>query len=278
MNHQPKSGGNLDPEMLAAYIDRRLSPEQRAAVEAELARDPDSYAVLAESLKALDALPGDLDSKQRRRVWPLVAAALAAAAAIIVTVRLQDNLFGSRANPLLTQVVAAAGDERYVEGRLTGGFGYSPLRSVTRGESSTPRELALRGLIDSLGKQITEHPSDAAIHALAIAQLQSGDADAAIATFNRIDEKDRSALVRSDFAAALIQRARVSGSSADLPHAVAETERAIAMDGSLVEARFNRALALQRMGSPAARDAWTDYLSRDAASPWTAEARAYLQP
>lgn len=54
MTNEPKAGKGLDPEMLAAYIDNRLPPEQRASVEAQLANDPDSYAVLVETMKALD--------------------------------------------------------------------------------------------------------------------------------------------------------------------------------------------------------------------------------
>ena len=56
MSSEPRAGMNLDPELLAAYIDQRLTPEQRAAVEAQLAKDPDSYAVLVESMKTVDAL------------------------------------------------------------------------------------------------------------------------------------------------------------------------------------------------------------------------------
>lgn len=55
MSNEPKAGPGLDPELLAAYVDQRLSPEQRAAVEAQLAADPDSHAVLVETMKALDA-------------------------------------------------------------------------------------------------------------------------------------------------------------------------------------------------------------------------------
>ena len=56
MTNEPKAGDGLDPEVLAAYLDKRLPPDERAAVEAKLATDPDSYELLVELVHANEAL------------------------------------------------------------------------------------------------------------------------------------------------------------------------------------------------------------------------------
>jgi hypothetical protein len=282
MSNLPKAGMNLDPEMLAAYIDKRLSPEQRAAVEAELAMDPDGYAVLVESIKTLDGMPSaETVSVNRpgRRRWTAIAASLAAAAAIaalVVQSGALSRFTGARSNPQLERVLAAAGEGRYVEARVTGGFSYGPLRSMTRGEAESARGTALRTVVNSLMAELDRDSSINTRHALGVAQLQAGDAEAAAATLGEIPEPLRSASVRSDLAAALIARARLTDTTADLSLAATEAARAVDADPRLPEARFNRALALHLSGSPGARQAWEDYLQLDSTSPWAAEARQYL--
>ena len=53
MPNQP-GAGRFDPETLAAYVDGRLPPEERATVAAEIASDPDSYEWLVSTLRAVD--------------------------------------------------------------------------------------------------------------------------------------------------------------------------------------------------------------------------------
>ena len=49
-----------------------------------------------------------------------------------------------------------------------------------------------------------------------------------------------------------------------------------AIDGSLLEALFNRALALEALHLDGARAAWQAYIDRDSASAWAEEARDRL--
>ena len=67
MSNEPKASGALDPEMLAAYIDKRLPPEARAAVEAKLAADPDSYELLVELIHAKEALKDQLPQDEEQQ-------------------------------------------------------------------------------------------------------------------------------------------------------------------------------------------------------------------
>jgi CHAT domain-containing protein len=293
MSIEPRPGMSIDPETLAAYIDKRLSAEQRAAVEAQLAADPDSYALLVETLKAQDAL--GLTGEPPRgdgRWWVMAASALAAAAAIALAVWLVpgilDRVRGPRVDARVERLVAAAGDRRYLEGRLTGGFKYGPLVSVNRGADLSQQNLALLAAAGELQQRAGQEPSAGNLHAWGSAQLLLRDVDGAVTTLRSAVEAGatavsntnagESAAARSDLAAALLERALLRNSSADLTAAIDEAEAAIrASSPPLVEALFNRARALEALGlRDQASAAWRDYLAADGEGAWADEARRRL--
>jgi CHAT domain-containing protein len=84
--------------------------------------------------------------------------------------------------------------------------------------------------------------------------------------------------LRSDLAAAYLARAQDSDRPDDLIHALAAADRA-AQDGpALPEARFNRALALEKLFLiPDARQAWQEILPQERGSGWSREAEARLR-
>lgn len=307
MTNKPKASGDLDPEMLAAYIDQRLPPDERAAVEAQLATDPDSYELLVELIHANEALkdaapaadpavaPKERPEEQatvvplvpkpaRTRTWAIAGGVLAVAAALVLIVRLQPELLpwlrgGEATDPQLAKLVAAVGEERYIEARLTGGFKYGPLRSVTR-SGATIANLSLTAAAGELQKKVSEDPSAQNLQRWGIAQLQLGLSDDAIQTLERalLLEAD-SAVIQSDLAAAFLFRAATRGSVEDLPKALAAAERAITSNPTLAEAWFNRALAIESIGLRSeAKQAWQDYLDHEPSpdSPWIVEARLHL--
>ncbi len=123
MSNEPKAGQGLDPELLAAYVDHRLSPEQRAEVEARLATDPDAYELLVETMRAQDALQAApvvvpfaaQTGSSRTRRWVIAGGVLAAAAAIILAVWIPRRGApdgGNAVEPRLQKLVAAVGNER----------------------------------------------------------------------------------------------------------------------------------------------------------------------
>ena len=79
--------------------------------------------------------------------------------------------------------------------------------------------------------------------------------------------------IKADLAAAYLARARREGSPADWPKALAASERALKANPDLIEAWFNRAMAIEGAGmSPGeVRQAWQDYLTRDSSSDWARE-------
>ena len=278
MSNEPMAGGSLDPELLAAYIDKRLTPEQRAAVEAQLAADPDSHAVLVETMKALDAVKVPVPRAWR---WVIGAGVLAAAAAIALVVWTQPDLLrrlrGQQVEPQLERLVSAVGKERYFEPRLTGGFAFGPLRSESRGQGSANENLALLAAAAELQKQAEGGRRAATLRGWGIAQLLLREYDAAVTTLREAIDVEPTAQAHSDLAAALLARADGQGSTADLPAALDAATSALRLDPRLAEAHYNRALALERLGlSDQAASAWRQYLEVDAAGPWADDARARL--
>ena len=82
----------------------------------------------------------------------------------------------------------------------------------------------------------------------------------------------------SDLAAVYLVRGQRSDDPRDLLRAYEAAKQAVRLNGSLLAARFNLALALERMFLPdAARDAWRDYLALDQESGWAKEAGERLK-
>jgi hypothetical protein len=67
----------LSAEDIAAYLDGRLAPEDRARVEAVLAANPEARAELVEASRLIETMPDA--RKHTKRPWVLVSVAAAAA-------------------------------------------------------------------------------------------------------------------------------------------------------------------------------------------------------
>jgi len=287
MSNEPKAGMNLDPEMIAAYIDKRLTPEQRAAVEAELAKDPDSYAVLVESMKALDelAVPGvrtvpfvPKGKVPTVRRWTIAAGVLAAAAAIVLVVvqpQWLQRLRGDRVDPRVEQLVAAVGAERYIEARLTGGFAHGDLQAVSRG--TAPKATDNLSLMASAGRAQAEAKRDpSARQAYAVSLVLLGRTDEAVLLLEALAAEKPSADLLSDLAAAYLSRTSPIDHPDDVAKALAAAERATELNSKLPEAWFNLAIALERLQlRDQAIEAWTKCVSLESGA-WRAEAEGRL--
>jgi len=306
MTNEPRAGDGLDPEVLAAYLDKRLPPDERAAVEAKLAADPDSYELLVELIHANEALPDEASQDddatapverpeeqgavvplvprpQRTRGWAIAGGVLAVAAALVLVARLQPELLrqirNTPSDPLLAELVQAVGARRTVQGRLSGGFGYgqyaAPLRGAAEGLT---QNLELLAAAAKLSEAADRKPTPAATHALGLAQLLLGNDETAVSLLEKAQAGDpENAGYRSDLATAFAMRAIRSPKADDWPLALAWVERAVARDPNLLEALFNRAWILEVSGlRDQAITAWRAYLERDAGSPWAAEARQHL--
>ena len=302
MIDEPKASGALDAELLAAYLDKRLPPAARAAVEAKLAADPDSYELLVELIHANEALKDQLPQGEEQPTpeerkdpqagvvrlvprapkvgrWAIAGGVLAVAAALVLAVRLQPELlrrFEAGSNePRLVALVAAAGDLRVTEGRLTGGFRHAPAPAVTRGAGA---ESTLNvGLLKAAGDVQAAARSEATaanLHAEGVAQLLIGNRDGAIqALENAAGLAAERGAIWSDLAAAYLARGDADGNAADYSRAHFAVTRALATQNPpSPETLFNRALAAEKLNQAAdARRFWQDALTAESDPAWQAE-------
>jgi tetratricopeptide (TPR) repeat protein len=288
-------GGTGHPtvEMLASYADRTLTPDEALDIErhasiCEACRDvlADTAAFL-ESDRTIGTREHSYKPKVARwRVAKPVAVALAAAAIIVLAVRtaprewIPDWLSPDGARAVFPALVAAAADEptRFSEGRLTGGFAYRPAPSLTRGTEKrvvSPDVGIAAARIEQRASGRQESAEDLAI--LGIAFLAISDPERAVPV---LEQAARLAPdnpgIHSDLASAYLSRA--GDADTDYQNALAAAERALASREPPIEAFFNRAVALERLGArDRAAEAWQDYLARDSSSPWAAEARQRVQ-
>jgi CHAT domain-containing protein len=184
-------------------------------------------------------------------------------------------------NPLKKLVRAQQASERMIEARITGGFRWAPHHEPNRGDLSS-RGLAVREAASDILKVSQRDPSPRMRHAAAIAMLLTGNVRDATAALEAgiIDSPQASSW--SDLAAARYSLAVMTDAPSQLSGALAAADAALRVDANLAEARFNRALILERLGlRDQARDEWETYLRIDAGSDWSNEAREHerrLQP
>ncbi len=211
-------------------------------------------------------------------------ACLALAAAVVPFVVPSDwrlRFADSPGRPELQELFAAVAKEgaRAHEARLAGGAPYAPLRPETRG--ATERHASSDVLIAAAKIQNAAEADDSPPNraALGVAYLVAGDEDRAVEALEEaVQGEPRDGRFRSDLAAALLSRAKSQGHAEDWVAALDAAEHAIRIDPSQVEARFNRALALEGLHLiDQAIDARLEYHRIETSTPWLHESNQRLQ-
>jgi CHAT domain-containing protein len=298
-----------DSSLIAAYVDGRLDASGRAALQRHLAACDACTELVAEIVLTNEAgVDADAASEPaathqllpfRRRRVVVAGSLLAAAAVFALMARLwlrPDGAGGQNQTAPVTSrspapatsrgpapvdarlagVVAALGDMRTVEGRLTGGFAYGRLRTPDRSGSATGN-LALTAAAGELQKRANAEPTAANLHAWGVAQVLVGGYDSGVDTLESVWMQQKNARVAADLGAARLARAEASGTPEDLPRALEALEQALTIEPDLPEAWFSKAIVLERLQiRQQARAAWTRYLQLDPDSEWSAEARRRL--
>jgi CHAT domain-containing protein len=258
-------------ETLGAFLDGRLDGTQRAAVVVHLSECNTCVELLGGARRALlEVQPEEKRVVPMRRPWFLAAAA--AIVAIIATFALlQDRDAGVE-----TLIAAAPSSHRTIEARLTG-FPWAALQQL-RGDAHTdPETLKLAGAAGEVLSDARNDDSASARHAVGVASLLVRDNDTAIAQLQKAAQQSDDAATWNDLAAALYTSATQGRRNENFGQALAAVNEALERDPSHAEARFNRALILERMALQAeAAAAWREYLAVDANSQWAAEARRRL--
>lgn len=280
--------GHPDAERLAEYADGLLADEARADVERHFADCEDCRAVVMDTMAFLAAAPGKPEGVSRSTVIPFpssrwvtrAAALVAVAAALLLAVRVTrpEWLLGPRADrPELQELIAAVAGQptRPVEGRLTGGFKYAPPPSPTRGPGDRDMPPDVRIAAARLEQAASgDSPAPGALADLGVALLTLGDVNKAIDALERaVAQRPLDARYQSDLAAAYLARAQRQGSPADWQKALEASERALKANPDLIEAWFNRAVAIEGAATSRGevKQAWQEYLTRDSSSEWARE-------
>ena len=198
--------------------------------------------------------------------------------------------------PTLADLLRALGDRRPIEARLTGGFAYAPCKVVVEDGRLLPRAVCSEApkagtrafrVLARLQRSAGRSGSAESLHVAGVALLVAGSdspTGKAVQLLERSAEaKPSDARILNDLAAAYLARAGQQDNPEDLVRGLDVAARAVNVDASLPEARFNLGLALDQLFlTRSAIAAWEDYAELDSRSPWAKEGlrrvRALQQP
>lgn len=264
-------------QVMAAFIEGRLSPSEVAEMSLHLRDCADCRTVVAETARfgheEEEAAAAAPPPPRRRAAWMAVAAAVTVAA-----VGGPLLLWQRREGALIARLIdAAPRHHRLVPARLSG-FPWAELQAPSRGGAlPDPGDLKLDGVAGAVLEETTGAADADARHARGVALLlirRPDDSIEALAVAARASDDARA---WNDLAAAHYALAVRDDRAAQLPQALVAVERALQKDPRRAEALFNRALILQQMGlHDAARKAWQQYLEVEPGSEWSVEARRHL--
>jgi tetratricopeptide (TPR) repeat protein len=203
----------------------------------------------------------------------------AVAAAVIIAV-IAFPLLRRRDDPIARLVALAPSSARQVEPRLSGGFAWAPYRGPMRSTDSAAdaERLKLGGAAgDALERAQRDHSQEAQRAAAVALMLIDRPADAIDRLHAAAEQSPADTRAWNDLAAARYAAAVQLQRPSLLSEALAAADHALRIDPKSVEALFNRALILERMGLVGdARNAWLRYLEVDSSSSWATEARGHL--
>jgi len=156
-------------------------------------------------------------------------------------------------------------------------FGYAPL-SQLRGAPDPAQQNHLRLLENKLILAAEKSPNANTLHALGIFYETQHKHPEAIKEFEAaLKFNDRDARIHNDLGSAHFEFAKAGPKEKkleELAQSLEQFTRATQLDADLLEALFNRSLALQELQLPReAKESWTLYLQKDPSSPWAVEAR-----
>jgi hypothetical protein len=279
------------------YLEGRSSETERAQVEAHLAACSECYDLFVECARELGPTPTPSVAEEGGAVvlpmadrnaaspWRRVSSAwwLGAVAALVLVgigalVTVNRRAPGAHGSSEYVELVASLANDRVVSGRLSGDVPYAPVSSDLRGPGDTaidPRVQAAAALVQ---RELSHDDGPGARALIGVSQLVTGQVGPAVATLERSVAADASnAGALNDLAVAYLERARAGGGAPDLQRALEAATRAASLSPGLASARFNRALALERLDRKSeAADAWREFLSLDSSSGWADEARRRL--
>lgn len=290
-----------ESEMLDDYLNEGLSEDERLQFERRflstaIGRRKISFAraLKRHSAKAVDTERAETPFVNRRELHPVkrfMTSRWAHAAAFVLLVLSigmgvwRVFIFQSDVTKGMIALNAAYRDERPVEVRISD-LNYAPF-SRTRGAELTKVNRAEFDRAETFLRHAVAEEAGAVSHqALGRFYLLSHNYEKAIEQLEQALKSDpENAQAHSDMGAVLLEQGKIeqlsekSGQSVEqFAHSLEELNKALALDNTLLEALFNRALCYEYMVLPQqAQDAWRQYIERDPYSYWTIEAKQHLK-
>ena len=260
------------PETLAMFADGRIPRSEVAPLVAHIDECEDCMA----TLEAANEVLATARAPFRPRWWMAAAAALIAGVVSLLVI----NPLRSR-SPMDRLVRLMPTEMRLSEARLSGGFAWAAYRGPMRALEADDDPQRMQ-LIGAAGEIVAAADRDRSADAQQAAGVALVVTDRPLQAVARLQAAVRAApddaAVWSDLAAAQYAAALRLARPSMLPEALVSADRALRSDARSAEARFNRALILERLGlSQEAHTAWQSYLEVDSSSPWAVEARERLK-
>ena len=266
--------GEADAESFRATL--AADPERRFKLE--LTQALREKALSARAAHAAEAKPSFLTSLEAFFRRPAYVAALSALlVAVVASVIYFGRLGGADEIAELREVYAR---ERPTETRLSE-FGYAPLGEL-RGATEPGERNRLRRIENSLIEATEKSPGARSHHSLGVFYLTQRKYEDSVRELTSALKFDpANARIHNDLGAAHFETAKASPRERrlePLSRALEEFTKATELDPGLLEALFNRSLALQELGMPRqAKESWSLYLQKDSTSPWAGEARRHME-
>jgi CHAT domain-containing protein len=278
-----------EDDIINDYVFGRLDEADAASFRATLVSDSERRfkleltqalreKALARNAKAAKDAPSFLDAlKAFFRQPKYIGAAVAALLVAVVGLAIYFNRRGGHEE--LAELRSIYGRARPVETRISE-FGYAPLTEL-RGAPEPGETSRLRRIENSLIEATEKSPNAQTHHSLGVFYLTQQKYTDALREFeSALKFAGPSAQIHNDKGAAHFELSKTVTKEKKLEalaQSLEEFTKATELDGNLLEALFNRSLALQEMGLPReAKESWTLYLQKDSSSPWADEARKYL--
>jgi CHAT domain-containing protein len=270
------------------YVLGRLDDADADSFRATLAADPERRfkleltqalreKALARNSKTAEDKPSFLASLKAFFRQPMYAGGFAVLLIAVVGFAVYVS---RRSNPdELAELRSIYQQARPTETRMSE-FGYAPLPQL-RGAPEPGEQQRLRRIEISLIEATEKNPNARTLHALGVFYLTQQNYREAIKKFeSALKFADKNAQIHNDLGAAHFELSKTVAKERkleELGQSLEEFTKATELDSNLLEALFNKSLALQGLGLPRqAKESWTLYLQKDPSSPWADEARKNL--
>ena len=279
----------MEDGIINDYVFGRLDQADAESFRATLLTDPERRTrleltqalrekALARNVKVADEPPSLLASLNAFFRQPKYAGAFAIL--LIAIVSLTVYFSRRRINQdELAELRSIYQQARPTETRISE-FGYAPLAQL-RGAPESKEKNRLRRIENILIEATEKTPNAETYHALGVYNLTQRDYRQAIKDFeSALKFANQNGRIHNDLGAAYLELSKTEPSEKkleDLAQSLEEFTKATELDGNLLEALFNKSLALQELGSlRQAKESWNRYLQKDPSSPWAVEARKNL--